>query len=192
MTCFTNITNGTEILLDYCAGTLTQEQAAEVTQHTAQCAGCRGLVEAQRNVWQSLDLFTAFEVSPDFDQQLYARIAREQTLSPFRQWLNRSLDGIVGIGAVPFWKPALAGAGACVLAAGLLVQAPRLFEKSGPESPSAVSAGASVPSESRVQKNPVEQGRADHVDVDRDMDQVEQTLKDLDLLTQPPSTSGTM
>lgn len=132
-----------EVLLDYCAGTLDPARAAEFSRHLEGCVDCRRLVETQREVWSTLDRWTAAEVSPDFDARLYARIAREQAKPAWTAWFR------------PLWKPALPLAVACaVLAVGFLVRPPRPVDNSP-------------------------QVRADKIDIE----QVEQTLADLDMLT---------
>jgi len=140
-----------ELLLDYCAGTLEPAAAAEFSKHAADCAGCRRVIEAQREVWNLLDRWTPAEVPPDFDRRLYARIAREETAPLWVQWWRRFSRP-----AVPYtyWKPALTVAAACaVLALGLWVRT------------------AGVPDSSP-------QIRAENVDIE----QVENTLEDLDML----------
>ena len=99
------------IPLEYCAGTLDPDQAAEFEKHAAGCAECGRLVAEQRALWQVLDEWSPAEISTDFDARLYARIEREQAASPWRQWF------------VWAWKPALLTAAACgVLAVGLWVR----------------------------------------------------------------------
>jgi anti-sigma factor RsiW len=125
--------DGAEILLDYCAQTLEPARAAELEKHLEDCAECRRMVEAQREVWTALDQWTPPAVSADFDARLYARIAGDETRS-FWAWWN--------------WKPAVTLAALCaVLVVAFLVNLHR----------------------------PV---RADKIDIE----QVEQTLDDLDIL----------
>ncbi len=78
MFCLTKNDNGAEILLDYSAGNLSDVQIAELENHIETCEECRGLVDAQKLAVESLDAFTAPEVSPDFDRKLYARIAQQK------------------------------------------------------------------------------------------------------------------
>jgi len=159
MTCIKNNSQGAEILMDYCAGTLDVNRAAELTAHIRDCAECRDLVEAQEAVWKTLDTWTPAEVSPDFDAQLYARIAREQAQPVWRQWWQRVLHPA---GPRALWKPlmTLAAAGA-VLSLALMIHDPD------------VSAPPAEPSQVRANQR---------VDPRIDADQVEQALDDLDLL----------
>ena len=144
---------GAEILVDYCAGTLDPHRAARFDRHIQACGECRRLVEAQRDIWKTLDRWTPEAVPLDFDARLYARIAQEQAAPQWRQWWRRIFRP-----ALPYavWKPAvsMAAAGA-VLAVGLLVHTP------------------DRPRDSTTRM------RTEKVDIE----QVEQTLDDLDMLT---------
>jgi len=155
MDCLLNARDGAETLIDYCAGTLDAARAAALEQHALSCGECRRMLEAQRAVWTSLDELPASSFDATrFDQQLYARIAREDA-SPWwlRAWRNLSQP------AMPWnsWKPAVSLAAACaVLTVGFLVRLPE---------------GADG---SRFEK-----ARMEVVD----MEQVEQALEDLEMLT---------
>src|ERR1035438_8417658 len=105
MDCIKNNKRGVEILTDYCAGILDPAVALEIDTHIAQCGECRGMVEAQRSVWEMLDAWTPLEVSPNFDARLYARIAQEQTVPAWRQWLGRLFRPVTPYG---IWKTARA------------------------------------------------------------------------------------
>jgi anti-sigma-K factor RskA len=94
MDCITKDERGTEILLDYCTGTLDSTKAVEVDRHVASCAGCRAMVEEQRAVFQAMDSWATPEISSNFDSRLYARISVERHSGWsgfFRNW----------------WKPAI-------------------------------------------------------------------------------------
>jgi anti-sigma factor RsiW len=148
MTCLHENRNGAELLLDYAAGSLTPELVAEIDQHAASCAACRNLLDAQKQVWSDLDAMPVPEISANFDERLYARIAQEQNRSLVQRWFRRWFT------EVPVWKPVLAGGLACaVLAIGLAVKTPRVSDTTKQAS------------------------------IDNDMDQVEQVLEDLDMLT---------
>jgi anti-sigma-K factor RskA len=152
MNCPTKRNEDAEILLDYCAQTLSAEQTAEFEIHLKQCADCSRLVEAQKEVWGALEAWTAPPVSNNFDARLYARIAKEQTAPAWKLWLNRIFHPPV---PYPLWKSAVPLVAACaVLAAGLAVRTPDALD---------------------VQH----QVRAEKVDIE----QVEQTLEDFDILT---------
>lgn len=140
------------IVLDYCAGALDPARAAEFKKHLGNCPGCRALVDAQRDVWETLDQWKPAPVSPDFDARLYARIAQEEAAPGWQKSLRRIFSPAA---LWSIWKPAvpLAAAGA-VLMVGFLVRMP-------------------APDHS------AKQIRAEKVDIE----QVERTLEDLDMLT---------
>jgi anti-sigma-K factor RskA len=153
MNCPTKRNEDAEIPLDYCAQTLSPEQTAEFEIHLKQCADCSRLVEAQREVWGSLEAWTPHPVSTNFDARLYARIAKEQSAPAWQLWLRRIFHPPV---PYPLWKSAVPLVAACaVLAAGLAVRMP--------DAKDAVT----------------HQVRAEKVDIE----QVEQTLEDFDILT---------
>jgi len=153
MNCPTKRNEDAEILLDYCAQTLSPLQTAEFEIHLKQCADCSRLVEAQREVWGALDQWTPAPVSVNFDARLYARIAEEQAAPTWQNWLRRIFQPPL---PYPMWKSAVPLIAACVLlVAGLSMHVPL--------TPAA----------------PHPQLRADKVDIE----QVEQTLEDFDILT---------
>jgi len=156
MTCLNKNKRGTETLLDYCAGTLERERAEAIENHARECAACRALITAQKNLWNALEEVDAPEISADFDARLYARIAQEEAQPTWRVWWSRiSLSGIT-------WKPVLtAVAAAAILAVGLTVYAPKLQDS-------------------------LRQIRSDSVDVE----QLEVTLQDLEMLTPPSASVG--
>jgi anti-sigma factor RsiW len=152
MVCPRKVNKNAEILMDYCAKTLDPAQALEFEKHLEECADCRGVVEAQREVWEILDRWKPAPVSANFDARLHARIAREETAPQWRRWWWRVMHP-----AEPFsvWKPAVSLAAICaVLAVGLYVR---------------------VPGPSATDK----QLTTERVDIE----QVEKTLEDLDILT---------
>lgn len=154
MNCPTKKNEDAEILLDYCAQTLSPPQTAEFEVHLKQCADCSRLVEAQKEVWGLLEAWTPVPVSINFDARLYARIAKEQTAPAWQLWLRRIFHPPV---PYPLWKSVVPLAVACaVLAAGLAVRMPDATDA-----------------------HP--QLRADKVDIEK----VEQTLEDFDILTPP-------
>jgi anti-sigma-K factor RskA len=156
MTCLNRNKQGTETLLDYCAGTLEQGRAEALEDHVRECAACRELIDAQKNLWKALDAWEAPGISADFDDRLYARIASEPAHPVWRVWWNRiSLRGVS-------WKPMLVGVAAvAVLAVGLTVYAPKAADTSRQIRPESV-----------------------------DVEQLEVTFQDLDLLTPPTASAG--
>ena len=158
MNCPTKKNEDAEILLDYCAQTLSPEIKAEFEIHLKQCADCSRLVEAQNEVWGALESWKPAPVSSNFDARLYARIAEEHAAPAWQVWLRRIFQPPVPIS---MWKSAVPLAAACaVLAAGLALRTPNAADPA-------------------------------HQTVKVDIDQVEQTLEDLDILTpaQPPAGS---
>jgi anti-sigma-K factor RskA len=167
MNCLYQSKQGTEILLDYAAGTLDAERAAALQQHAAECSDCRSLLAAQKNVWTALDELEAPEVSGDFDARLYARIAREDANPSWKRSLETWFRGFAPGGIS--WKPVMAcGAAAAVLAIGLAVRMPQPQE-------SAAQVGVENHAESRLEST--------------DAERVEVSLEDLEILT-PPTTSA--
>jgi hypothetical protein len=163
MNCPTKRNEDAEILLDYCAQTLSPMQTAEFELHLNECADCSRLVEAQKEVWGALDQWTPAPVSINFDARLYARIAEEQAAPAWQLWLRRIFQPAL---PYPLWKSAVPLIAACaLLAVGLAVRTP--------EAPHAVQP----------------QLHADKVDIE----QVEQALEDFDILTPPAQApSGSM
>lgn len=172
---------GVEILTDYCARILDPAVALEIDAHIAQCVKCREMVEAQRSVWEMLDAWTPREVSPNFDARLYARIAEEQSVPAWRRWLGRLFRPATPYG---IWKPtvSLAAAGLVVaLVTGLRVPDPSLVANKDVAHKSTVGYKGVYQS--------VRQGSSGSSDID--LDQVQQALDDMDLLTpvgQTPSS----
>jgi hypothetical protein len=161
MNCPTKRNEDAEILLDYCAQTLSPMQTAEFEGHLKHCADCSRLVDAQKEVWGALEAWTPPEVSINFDSRLYARIAQEQTAPAWQLWLRRIFQP-----ALPYslWKSAVPLAAACaVLAAGLAMRTP----------------------DAAVVHTVQPQLHADKVDIEK----VEQTLEDLDILAPPAQTA---
>ncbi len=154
MNCPTKKNEDAEILLDYCAQTLSPIETAEFEIHLKQCADCSRLVEAQKEVWGALDAWTPAPVSVNFDARLYARIAEEQAAPGWRLWLRRIFQPAL---PYPLWKSTVPLIAACaLLAIGLTVHVPQTA-------------------------NPGPQLHADKVDIEK----VEQTLEDFDILTPP-------
>lgn len=114
MNCFANHKEGAEILLQYSGGKpgLDASRVREVDQHVKSCAECRRLVAAQRTVFAALDDFAVPNVSADFDQKLYARIAAEKP-SFWHRWLP--------VTPIVWWKPAVPVALAALALSALFV-----------------------------------------------------------------------
>jgi len=148
-----------EILLDYCSRKLEPESSALLESHLVVCPACREFADAQKMIWEAMDSWEAMTVSPDFDHRLYARIEEHEKSS----WWNRLS---LGTWAHPFgWKPAMPLATACltIVAAAVLYFPSERKEFDLKPAPPRV--------ESQV-----------------DLDQVERTLEDMEMLRQlsPP------
>src|SRR5260370_35822593 len=123
MTCAIKSKNGAQTLTDYCAGALDAATAAEFEKHVSECAGCRHLVDAQREVWNALGQWTPPAVANDFDARLDARLRHEEAIPAWRRFARNLF-----LPPVPwaFWKPAVSLMAACaVLAVGLMVRVPQ-------------------------------------------------------------------
>lgn len=164
MICIANLKEGAEILLDYAHGTLDAARRIELDRHVENCLECRRLVEAQRTVYAALDDWTAPEVSADFDQRLYARIAAEKPSF----WRSMFWQRWLPVTPIAWWKPAVPVAlAALALSAIFVVRTPN---------------PTLTPSATQKQMT---MGKAD-------LDQVEQTVDDLDLLAPATPASSVM
>lgn len=122
MNCPTKRNEDAEILLDYCAQTLSPMQTAEFESHLNECADCSRLVAAQKEVCASLESWTPIPVSGDFDARLYARIAEENAAPSWKQWFGRILHPPI---PYAWWKSAIPLTAACaVLGVALFVHMP--------------------------------------------------------------------
>jgi anti-sigma factor RsiW len=154
-----------DFLLDYCARRLPPAEEATIDEHIAACVRCRHLVDGQRALWDTLDVWEAAPVSADFNRRLYARIEQEEHTS----FGLKSLRAIAAR-LTPFpWRAFAAVTAVCAaFVAALLIRLPDSGTKMEPAKP-------------RVRIEKV------------DMQQLERTLDDLDMLAQldtqaaPPS-----
>jgi hypothetical protein len=121
---------GAEIVIDYCAGALDERVNADFEKHLIDCVPCSRLVDAQREVWETLDHWTPPQVSQNFDAKLYAKIAQENSSPAWLRAIRRFFQPAVPIAA---WKPAVSLAAACaMLAVGLVVRTPHAADN-GPQ-----------------------------------------------------------
>lgn len=142
-------------LLDYCARKLDPSKAAILEGHLSVCGSCREAVRSQRVVWEALEAWDGIEVPPRFNRQLYARIDGESQRSFASRWWSMVLAR---------WSPVSlrsavpAAIACCTVLAALCIQQP----------------GASTLNLQEAQAK-----------VERmDLEQVERTLQDLDMLNQ--------
>lgn len=162
MDCLKKSKSGAQILLDYASGALDPGRHVELERHAEICAECKAMIDAQRELWETLDHWTAPAVSTGFNARLYERIAEEQKAPLWRRWMLRLTQP-----AVPyaFWKPALAAVACGVLAVGYLVDTPGAVHRPAPAK--------------------TVQVETQHVDIE----QVANALEELDLLM-PSTPSG--
>ncbi|MCC6585622.1 MAG: zf-HC2 domain-containing protein [Bryobacterales bacterium] len=156
MKCLAQDSQDAALLLDYCERRLEPELAAQLERHLAVCPACARMVEAQRTVWEALDVWEPGAISADFNARLYSRILEMEAEPAWRRWLK----------AIPgwHWKPAMPLAAAC-----LAILAVALWR--GPAASDQPAGDDAI-----------------------DVEQVERTLSDLDMLQQltamPADTSA--
>ena len=109
MTCLRDNENGADLLVGFLEGTLPEPERTALLAHAASCRECGELLAVQ----STLDAFEAPEVSPNFDAQLYARIAADR--KPW--WVFSG------------WKMAIPAAMAAMLAVGVWIQRPEPVEE---------------------------------------------------------------
>ena len=103
-----------EVLLAYSSGKADAGDVTFLDGHLEGCAACRAFVQAQRAVWDALDMWEAAPVASDFNRRVFSRI--DQHVS----WWDRIMR--------PFEPLALrrgvtiAASAGVILMAGLLVQ----------------------------------------------------------------------
>jgi hypothetical protein len=161
MSCEIRSEEHTEQLLAYAAGRLRGAAASRLELHMRSCEECAATGKSQSEVWNLLDNWEVRPVSLDFNRRLYARIDAAASES----WLER-LRSAVGEFLHPvFSRPALP-----IAAASLLIVAGFVLDHPG-RSFSPVSIQTA-------------EHRADVNKVDLEVDQVEATLEDIEMLRQ--------
>jgi len=163
MRCIKGSKEGAELLLDFCAGKLESGLRAEFERHIASCAQCSEQADAQRLVWEALERWTPPAVSPEFNARLYERVAADA--SGWRRWLPGILRPALPLS---IWKPAALAAACAALMAAFLMRPPNSHETHSHEA--------------------VSQSDTEKVDIE----QVANTLEELDMLTPAPTPAGKM
>lgn len=104
-----------DLLLAYGAGRLDADAAIRLDRHVSGCGECQEFLAGQRLAWDALEAYgrATPRVTANFDEQLYARIAQEQTGS----WWQRTWRRWFESGEPVNWKPAGALAFACLAVA---------------------------------------------------------------------------
>jgi anti-sigma factor RsiW len=152
-------------LLGYCAGELNAEAAGEVELHLKSCPECAAAVSAQAAVWKALDSWQPAPVSPDFDRRLFARIESEQAAPWWERGWERAGAAINEFLRPMFAQPAFPlSVAVIVIAAGFVLDHPAKVASPG--------------------SGPV----AAHVS-SIELDQVEASLEDMEMLHQFDATS---
>jgi len=107
-------TGQNEILLAYSSGDANAGDVLFLDGHVPGCAACRAFVEAQRTVWDALDVWEAAPVASDFNRQVFQRIDGQVS------WWQRMLRSFEPLGLRP--GITLAASAGVILMAGLLIQ----------------------------------------------------------------------
>src|SRR5258708_33230165 len=149
-------TDNADVLLDYCSRTLDPERTAMLETHMKVCADCRTMSEAHKELWAALDLFDAEPISIDFDRKLYARIEASERIPLWERFWAPVQAYLQG---QPAWKPMLSLGVASALLAGVFVVNTDVWKPDAPvKAPSGIEA--------------------------KELEQVERTLEDMDMLGQ--------
>lgn len=154
--CPVQSTEGAGLLLEFLDRRLSPDLSAQLERHVAVCADCSRVVEAQRSVWAALDNWEPEEASDDFDRRLFARLEQEDRRS------NGLLAGVAAamvrmFPAIPLSRAVPVAAMCALLMGGFLYKQPSVVDTS-------------------------DKVVAEMVAVD--VEQVENTLADLDMLQQ--------
>ena len=121
MDCPIKTQGNTDWLLDYAAGRLRGEYAAQFAQHVETCGDCARFVGAQQVVWNALDQWDPEAVSMDFDRRLYRSIEEARPSSGLPRMLRRLFRPLQ-----PLWRPVVPLAAACLLiVAGVMLHTPQ-------------------------------------------------------------------
>jgi hypothetical protein len=173
MSCQIRSEEHTDHLLAYSAGKLRGEAAAKLELHMRTCQECAAIGKAQSNVWNLLDNWDVRPVSADFNRRLYEKIDAAESAS----WFERFVSSVNEFLRPVFARPAFPlAAASLVIVAGFVLDHPgRSFSPS------------SKPAELRAStKGSSQQGanQADVNKVDLNVDQVESTLDDIEMLRQ--------
>lgn len=86
MKCLTENTKGADLLVGYLEGTLDAAERAALESHAAACPDCRALLAVD----EQLNAFPPPGIPEDFDERVLARIAREEESEQERTGLSGS------------------------------------------------------------------------------------------------------
>jgi len=105
MECPTKREDSSEVLISYVEGSLSPSVQIAFERHLEACDRCRELTAAQQELWVALDSWAPAELSADFNERLYERIASEELSRP-RWWDRWAIAGLV-------WRQAMPVVAAC-------------------------------------------------------------------------------
>ena len=165
MNCPVQTNQSTDLLIDYCAGTLPLGVATEVERHIAICTECGEFIRAQQQVWSALDTLETEPISADFDRRLYTASVKQS-----------GRPGGIGSPATYRLEPALSLGPACVaVVVALVVNGAANKPVPQQTSPPTVHQASAQPASA-----PHEEVRADSVEPE----QLERALEDMEMLKQ--------
>lgn len=103
MECPSKREESSEVLISYVEGSLSPSMQIAFERHLEACGECRELTAAQRELWTTLDSWAPPELSEDFNERLYQRIASEAAACSRRPaWRERLASaGLAWRGAIP-------------------------------------------------------------------------------------------
>jgi anti-sigma factor RsiW len=121
MDCPIKTQENTDWLVDFVAGRLRGERAAQLARHVETCGDCADFVASQQMVWSALDQWEPEPVSLDFDRRLYRSIEAARPAAGLQGMLRRLFGPLQ-----PLWRPVVPLAAACLLIiAGVMMRAPQ-------------------------------------------------------------------
>jgi anti-sigma factor RsiW len=114
MECPSKHESSSEVLISYVEGSLSPGKVFAFERHLEVCEQCREITAAQRELWNALDSWMPTQISKDFDQRLYQRIAKDDTAESGLSWDPPAT-----------WRRAMPMAAACAaLMVGFLLHTP--------------------------------------------------------------------
>lgn len=157
MKCLTENTKGADLLVGYLEGTLDEAERVELESHAATCPDCHALLAVD----EQLNAFPPPVIPEDFDERVLARIAREEA---------QEEENVQAVLAGSWWRK-FAGAFHSKAVATVALAAVAV-----------VAVWVGQPGSERNVEDPAPKMAKADVPVDPDIEQLEQALKDLELL----------
>lgn len=150
MDCPMKAAGGEGVILAYAGRSLGPDETVEFERHLGECAECRRIAAAQREVWSALDGWAAPPISENFDARLFARIAGQERWN----WRSRLVVSLRGIG----FRPMVPVAAACAAVMGVfLLRTPQIPSHPAP----AQAQTQAIDAQQKVEVNQVERGLDD-------------------------------